>query len=77
MFPFTDKVAKLLLDEVKLDPSAENNDGDTPLHLACRNTYMDVALVQVLVRDPPENNSPDNAALHTAGHYSYENLGVL
>ena len=51
-----------------MDPNAKNNDGDTPLHTACRNDMSEQ--VQLLVRDercnPHEKNSLGDTALHVA-----------
>ena len=62
------EISKLLLEEAMLDPNAKNNDGDTPLHTACRN--KNYKLVKLLVRDercnPHEKNSKGDTALHIA-----------
>ena len=51
-----------------MDPNAKNNDGDTPLHTACRNERS--KQVQLLVRDercnPNEKDSRGDTALHVA-----------
>ena len=51
-----------------MDPNAKNNDGDTPLHTACRNERS--KQVQLLVRDercnPNEKNRRGDTALHVA-----------
>ena len=63
---------KLLLEEAKIDPNGKNNDGDTPLHLACENEKF--AVVQLLVKDercnPHEKNSNGDTALHVACRHS-------
>ena len=68
-----DKVSKLLLEEAMLDPNAKNNDGDTPLHTACRNENY--TLAQLLVRDercnPHEKNSKGDTALHIACRFKF------
>ena len=57
-----------------MDPNAKNNDGDTPLHLAC--WYERSEQVQLLVRDercnPHEKNSRGDTALHVACRLRYE-----
>ena len=64
----TGDIAKLLLEETKVDPNAINNDGDTPLHLACRNTNSEV--VELLVRNErcilDEEGRSENSLLHWA-----------
>ena len=74
-FP-ADIVPRALLEEamlnrnVNLDQNAKNNDGDTPLHLACK--QKNSALVQLLVRDsyrrckPNAKNGRGDTALHIA-----------
>ena len=61
-----DEITKLLLEEAKTDPNAKNEDGDSPLHLACRSENS--TLVKLLVRDercnPLEKNSRGDTALH-------------
>ena len=51
-----------------MDPNAKNNDGDTPLHAACRNERS--KQVQLLVGDercnPHEKDSRGDTALHVA-----------
>ena len=51
-----------------MDPNAKNNDGDTPLHMACRSGRSEQ--VKLLVRDercnPNEKNNNGNTALHVA-----------
>ena len=51
-----------------MDPNAKNNDGDTPLHAACRSGSS--KQVKVLVRDercnPHEKDSRGDTALHVA-----------
>ena len=68
-----DEITKLLLDEVKMDPNAKNNDGDTPLHAACRSGSS--KHVKLLVRDercnPHEKDSRGDTALHVACRLSY------
>ena len=68
-----DEIPKLLLEEAKLDPNAKNNDGDTPLHTACRN--KNYTLAQLLVRDercnPHEKNSKGDTALHIACRFKF------
>ena len=63
---------ELLLEEAKIDPNVKNNDGDTPLHLACESEKFSV--VQLLVRDercnPHEKNSNSDTALHVACRHS-------
>ena len=65
---FTAGVLKLLLEETKMDPHSKNNDGDTPLHLACRRDHFEA--VKLLVREPRcnplEKNSRGDTALHEA-----------
>ena len=57
-----------------MDPNAKNNDGDTPLHTACRNDERSKQ-VQLLVRDercnPHEKNSRGDTALHVACRLGY------
>ena len=69
----TGEITKLLLDEVKMDPNAKNNDGDTPLHMACRNERSEQ--VKLLVRDercnPHEKNSRGDTGLHVACRLEY------
>ena len=69
----SDTVSKHLLEEAKLDPNAKNNDGDTPLHLACRNENYIV--VKLLVRDercnPHEKNSEGDTVLHIACRFKF------
>ena len=64
----TDDIVKFLLEETKVDPNARNDDGDTPLHLACRNTNSKV--VQLLVRNKrcllDEEDRSENSLLHWA-----------
>ena len=61
-----------------MDPNAKNNDGDTPLHTACRNERSEQ--VQLLVSDercnPHEKNSRGDTALHVACRLS-NGAGVL
>ena len=56
-----------------MDPNAKNNDGDTPLHTACRNESS--KQVKLLVRDercnPHEKNSRGDTALHVACRRRY------
>ena len=63
-----DKFFELLLREAKLDANAKNNDGDTPLHLACRSEKH--SLVQLLVReaklDANAKNNDGDTPLHLA-----------
>ena len=71
-----DEIPKLLLEEAKLDPNAKNNDGDTPLHLACRNENY--TLVQLLVRaercNPHEKDSKGDTALHIACRFKFTGM---
>ena len=61
-------ILKLLLEKSMMDPHSKNNDGDTPLHLACR--VKNLKAVQLLVREPRynplEKNSRGDTALHEA-----------
>ena len=52
-----------------LDPNTKNNDGDTPLHLACRNENYEAA--KLLVRDPRCNL---NEKLHWAVRHQDKEL---
>ena len=56
-----------------MDPNAKNNDGDTPLHAACRSGSS--KQVKLLVRDercnPHEKNSRGDTALHIACRRRY------
>ena len=56
-----------------MDPNAKNNDGDTPLHTACRKDRS--KQVKLLVRDercnPNEKNSRGDTALHVASRLGY------
>ena len=69
---FADMIANLLLNKAEIDPNAKNNDGHTPLHMACR--HRNKQLVKLLVRDercnPHEKNSDGDTALHVACHHS-------
>ena len=62
-FALADEIAKLLLEETKIDPNANNNNGDTPLHLACNG--QNATLVELLVRDPRCNFSEVNGSGNT------------
>ena len=68
-----DGITKLLLEEAKMDPNANNNDGDTPLHAACRSGSS--KQVKLLVRDerfnPHVKNSRGDTALHVAFGLKY------
>ena len=61
-------ITTVLLRETEINPNTKNNDGDTPLHLACSNYGFEA--VQLLVRDPRcnplEKNSSGDTALHAA-----------
>ena len=61
-----------------MDPNAKNNDGDAPLHIACRNGSSEQ--VQLLVRDercnPHEKDSRGDTALHVACRRRYDSLGI-
>ena len=56
-----------------MDPNAKNNDGDIPLHMACRSGSSEQ--VQLLVRDercnPHEKDSRGDTALHVACRHGY------
>ena len=56
-----------------MDPNAKNNNGDTPLHMACRSGSS--KQVQLLVRDercnPHEKESRGDTALHFACRLRY------
>ena len=56
-----------------MDSNAKNNDGDTPLHTACRSGSS--KQVQLLVSDercnPYEKDSRGDTALHVACRLSY------
>ena len=75
----TDEIIKLLLEEAKMDPNAKNNDGDTPLHMACWNERSEQ--VQLLVRDercnPHKKNSRGDTALHIACRLSNGGMILL
>ena len=75
----TTGITKLLLEEAKMDPNAKNNDGDTPLHMACWNWSS--KQVQVLVSDercnPHEKNSRGDTALHVACRLSNRGMILL
>ena len=75
----TDEITKLLLEEAKIDPNAKNNDGDTPLHTACRKGRS--KQVKLLVRDercnPNEKDSPGDTALHIACRLSNRGMILL
>ena len=62
-----------------MDPNAKNNDGDTPLHAACRNGRSEQ--VQLLVRDercnPYEKDSNGDTALHVACRLSDRGMILL
>ena len=62
-----------------MDPNAQNNDGDTPLHTACWNERS--KQVQFLVRDercnPHEKNSRGDTALHIACVLDYRGEIVI
>ena len=67
-----DAISKLILQHSRIDPNMKNDDGNTPLHLACRSS--NAALVKILVRDERcnlnEKNSNGDTALHVAcGQY--------
>ena len=72
----TDDISRCLLEERNTDPSVKNNDGDTPLHVACSNKKFKA--VQLLVRDqrcnPNEKNNDGDTALHIACRLSYEDV---
>ena len=59
-----------------MDPNAKNNDGDTPLHVACRNENS--KQVKLLVRDercnPNEKDSRGDTALHVACRLKYRGM---
>ena len=69
LFLSTADVAKLLLEETKIDLNAKNYGGNTPLHLAC-NFRFPSETVKLLVRDPRcnplEKNNRGDTALHVA-----------
>ena len=73
----TTGISRFLLQEVKMDPNAKNNDGDTPLHTACRNRRSQQ--VTLLVRDercnPHEKDSRGDTALHIGCRLS--NRGII
>ena len=56
-----------------MDPNAKNKDGDTPLHMACRNERS--KQFKLLVSDercnPNEKDSRGDTALHIACRLSY------
>ena len=60
-----------------MDPNAKNNNGDTPLHTACRSGSS--KQVQLLIRDercnPNEKTSRGDTALHIACCLRYEHGG--
>ena len=62
-----------------MDRNAKNNDGDTPLHTACRNERS--KQVQLLVRDercnPNEKDSRGDTALHIACRLKYRGMILL
>ena len=68
VFLSTVEMSQLLLEETRIDPNAKNNNGDTPLHLACG--CANIKAVQLLFRDPRcnplEKNSRGDTALHAA-----------
>ena len=72
VFLSTVEMSLFLLEETKIDPNAKNNDGDTPLHLACG--CANIKTVQLLVRDPRYNplvkNRRGDTALHAACRHS-------
>ena len=68
-------ISELLLAEINIDLNAKNDDGDTPLHLACRSKKITV--VQHLASDercnPQEKNCDGDTALHIACYrYTYK-----
>ena len=62
-----------------MDPNAKNNDGDTPLHTACRNERS--KQVQLLVKNercnPNEKDSRGNTALHVACRRRYGGIILI
>ena len=76
-----DEITKLLLEDTKMDPNAKNNDGDTPLHIACRNKRS--KRVKLLVRDERcKLNEKDGSGntpqpLHLAVRYMDDELVKL
>ena len=62
-----------------MDPNAKNNDGDTPIHTACRNRRS--KQVKLLVSDerciPNEKNSRGDTALHITCRLSFTGMILL
>ena len=62
-----------------MDLNAKNNDGDTPLHTACRKGSSEQ--VKLLVGDercnPHEKNSRGDTALHVACRLKYRGMILL
>ena len=62
-----------------MDPNEKNNDGDTPLHMACRSGSS--KQVQLLVRyercNPHEKDSRGDTALHVACRLSNRGMILL
>ena len=62
-----------------MDPNAKNNDGDTPLHTACRNERSEQ--VKLLVSEercnPHEKDSRGDTALHIACRLSNGGMILL
>ena len=56
----------LLLNEMRIAPDSNNNDGNTPMHLACANRKFDIVqLVRNARCDPVESNNRGDTALHS------------
>ena len=73
----SDEIPKILLHSTNIDVNAKNNDGDTPLHLACK--AENLGRIQLLVRDERctshEKNNDGDTALHVACCRFQFNLG--
>ena len=71
----TVSTVKLLIEQYRLDPSAQDKRGNTPLHLACskHNTKTALFLINLLSCDPNIKNSDGDTAVHivlSKGNYS-------
>ncbi|MGE3807467.1 MAG: ankyrin repeat domain-containing protein [Gemmataceae bacterium] len=58
------ELAALLL-EYGADPNANNDNGWTPLHYACKFDSRDLAMVELLLRHGADPNARDNQDLHS------------
>ena len=69
-------ITQYLISEAHCNPMTENNDGDTPLHLACRHSHLNITqyLISEAHCNPSCENNYGDTPLHLACRHSHLNI---